>query len=63
MMENALIENLIAIKIGCAAANLAPQDGQSAPFTFRFIENALENLMISKAKIRRVGTAQDDDIL
>src|SRR6266508_2843781 len=61
-MKDALIEQLILIEVRCATSKSSTKNGQTASLTFVWVEDALEDLMIAKAKVRRARPTDDDGI-
>ena len=63
MVEDALVENLIVIQKSCSSSNTSSQDRKLLVVTDFSIENRIENLVVSDAKVRGFGAAEDDGIL
>ena len=63
MVEDALVENLIMIQISRSSSNPSSQDRKILVVTYFSIENRIENLMVSDAKVGGLGAAEDDGIL
>jgi hypothetical protein len=63
MMKDALVKQLIRVEIRRSAAKPPTNHGQSPPLTFLRIEDGSQRLVISQAKVRRGGSAEDKGIL
>ena len=57
MVEDALVENLIMIQISRSSSNPSSQNRKLLTVTDFSIENRIENLVVSAAKVRGFGAS------
>ena len=62
MVEDALVKDLVSVKIGCSTTYASSHDRQFQIFACYGIENGVEDLVIPYAKVRGGGTAEDDGV-
>ena len=62
MVENALVKDLVSVKIGCSTTYASSHDRQFQIFACYDIKNSVEDLVIPYAKVRGGGTAEDDSV-
>ena len=62
MVEDALVKDLVSVKIGCSTTYPSSHDRQFQIIACYGIENGVEDLVIPYAKVRGGGIAEDDSV-